>query len=82
MFRFAHNNLNVLDLERSMKFYKEALGLTEVRRINGEGFIIVYLGDEEGSDHNDTARRFFCYGVSAECRQLALVLLGKRILGR
>ena len=27
MFRFAHNNLNVLDLERSMKFYEEALGL-------------------------------------------------------
>ncbi|BAL82704.1 hypothetical protein SELR_09960 [Selenomonas ruminantium subsp. lactilytica TAM6421] len=51
MIKFDHNNLNVLDLERSMKFYKEALGLTEVRRINGEGFIIVYLGDEEGSDH-------------------------------
>ena len=45
MFRFAHNNLNVLDLERSLRFYEEALGLTEVRRINGEGFIIVYLED-------------------------------------
>ena len=51
MFRFAHNNINVLDLERSMRFYEEALGLTEVRRINGEGFIIVYLGDACQSHH-------------------------------
>ena len=29
-FKFAHNNFNVLDLERSMKFYEEALGLKEV----------------------------------------------------
>ena len=26
-FTFAHNNLNVLDLEKSIKFYEEALGL-------------------------------------------------------
>ena len=26
-FSFAHFNFNVLDLERSLKFYKEALGL-------------------------------------------------------
>ncbi len=51
MFKFAHNNFNVLDLERSLKFYQESLGLKEVRRINGEGFIIVFLGDEAGSDH-------------------------------
>ena len=51
MFRFAHNNINVLDLERSMRFYEEALGLKEVRRINGEGFIIVYLGDTFQSHH-------------------------------
>lgn len=51
MFRFAHNNLNVLDLERSMKFYEEALGLKEVRRLEGEGFILVYLGDERHSQH-------------------------------
>lgn len=51
MFRFAHNNINVLDLERSMRFYEEALGLKEVRRINGEGFIIVYLGDAFQSPH-------------------------------
>ena len=51
MFRFAHNNLNVLDLERSMKFYEEALGLKEVRRIETESFTLVYLGDEHNSHH-------------------------------
>ena len=46
-FQFAHNNFNVLDLEKSLAFYKEALGLTEVRRnVNPDGsFILVYLGD-------------------------------------
>lgn len=48
-FNFAHNNLNVLNLDKSLEFYKNALGLKETRRItpeNGE-FIIVYLGDGE-----------------------------------
>ena len=31
-FTFAHNNLNMLNLEKSLAFYKEALGLVEVRR--------------------------------------------------
>jgi lactoylglutathione lyase len=46
-FTFAHNNLNVLDLERSLAFYQAALGLGEVRRINAPdgAFIIVFLGD-------------------------------------
>jgi len=46
-FQFVHNNFNVVDLERSLKFYKEALGLKEVRRkeaLDGS-FILVYLGD-------------------------------------
>ena len=33
MFRFVHNNINVLDLERSLSFYEEALGLKEIRRL-------------------------------------------------
>ena len=46
-FTFAHNNINVLNLEASLKFYEEALGLTETSRITPEdsSFIIVYLGD-------------------------------------
>ncbi|MGI6448731.1 MAG: VOC family protein [Desulfitobacteriia bacterium] len=46
-FQFAHNNINVLNLERSLKFYQEALGLTEVRRrVHPKGdFILVFLGD-------------------------------------
>ena len=30
--RFEHFNINVTNLERSMAFYREALGLEEVRR--------------------------------------------------
>jgi lactoylglutathione lyase len=50
-FRFAHNNINVLNLNKSIQFYAEALGLTETRRIEPEdgSFIIVYLGDKETS---------------------------------
>jgi len=46
-FKLAHNNFNVTDLEKSLKFYNDALGLTETRRINSPdgAFIIVFLGD-------------------------------------
>ncbi|MGL4411035.1 MAG: VOC family protein [Bacteroidales bacterium] len=46
-FKFAHNNINVFDLSKSLSFYSQALGLTESSRIeDGEGnFIIVYLSD-------------------------------------
>lgn len=46
-FTFEHNNINVRDLEKSLKFYAEALDLKEVRRIVPEdgSFIIVYLSD-------------------------------------
>lgn len=47
-FTFAHNNINVLDLEKSITFYKKALNLKEVRRKEAEdgSFILVYLGDQ------------------------------------
>lgn len=50
-FKFAHNNLNVLDLDKSLAFYKDALGLKETRRKEaGDGsFILIYLGDNETS---------------------------------
>ncbi|KLU67668.1 MULTISPECIES: VOC family protein [Desulfosporosinus] len=46
-FRFNHNNFNILDLEKSLKFYQEALGLVEVKRFEPPSgdFILVYLGD-------------------------------------
>ena len=44
-FTFAHNNLNVLDLEKSLAFYKEALERVEVRRHENDAFTLVYLGD-------------------------------------
>ncbi|WHH61540.1 VOC family protein [Petroclostridium sp. X23] len=47
-FVFNHNNINVLDLEKSLAFYKEALGLVETRRKEAAdgSFILVFLGDE------------------------------------
>lgn len=50
-FKFLHNNINVLDLDRSMKFYEEALGLVEVRRKECSGFTLVYLGDGGQTPH-------------------------------
>ena len=46
-FTFAHNNINVLNLGKSLAFYKDALGLEEVRRKEGKdgSYILVYLGD-------------------------------------
>ena len=44
-FTFAHNYINVLDLGKSLAFYKEALGLAESRRKEPENFTLVYLTD-------------------------------------
>ena len=44
-FVFNHFNFNVVDLEKSLAFYEEALGLKEVRRKEKEAFTLVYLGD-------------------------------------
>ena len=50
--KFYHFNFNVLDLDRSLAFYKQALNLTPVREKEGAdgSFKLVYLGDEAGSD--------------------------------
>ena len=52
-FTFAHNNFNVRDMEKSLAFYKKALGLTEIRRVTPENgsFVLVFLGDAAGSPH-------------------------------
>lgn len=49
MFTFNHFNFNVLDLEKSMKFYEENLGLKEVRRKEAPdgSYKLVYLGDSK-----------------------------------
>ena len=49
MFTFQHFNFNVLDLEKSLAFYEEALGLKEVSRKDTESFTLVYLGDGTGN---------------------------------
>ena len=47
MITFNHFNFNVLDLEKSIAFYKEAIGLSVVREKDSSdgSFKIVYLGD-------------------------------------
>ena len=51
-FKFAHNNINVCDLDASIKFYEEALGLKVVRRKEASdgSFILAFLADE-ASEH-------------------------------
>ena len=51
MFAFNHFNFNVLDLERSLRFYKEALDLEPVRERNAAdgSFRLVFLGDGKTS---------------------------------
>ena len=46
-FTFAHNNLNVYDLQKSLDFYKEALGLTVERTKDADdgSFTLAFLGD-------------------------------------
>lgn len=46
-FTFAHNNLSAFDLEKSIAFYKENLGLEVISRKEAKdgSFIIVFLGD-------------------------------------
>lgn len=44
-FTFVHNNINVLDLDKSLDFYQSALNLIENRRWETPDFTLVYLGD-------------------------------------
>ena len=51
MTAFYHFNFNVLDLEKSLAFYHEALNLSPLReKVSPDGsFKLVFLGDEAGS---------------------------------
>lgn len=48
-FYFVHNNINVKDIDESVEFYKKALGLECERKIEGDNFIIVFMGDKHTS---------------------------------
>ncbi len=50
-FKFDHNNINVFNLEKSVEFYKEALGFEIVSTYEPEdkSFKLVFLGDGETS---------------------------------
>lgn len=50
-FTMIHENYNVADLDVALAFYKEALGLTEIRRKEAAdgSFIIVYIGNENST---------------------------------
>ena len=47
MIQFQHFNFNVLDLDKSLDFYRQALGLEPVRVKDADdgSFRLVYLGD-------------------------------------
>ena len=49
--KFDHFNINVLDLDRSIKFYEAALGLKEARRkvARNNEFILVYMTDGQSN---------------------------------
>ena len=47
-FKMIHENYNVIDLDRSLRFYEEALGLREKRRKTAKdgSYVIVFVGNE------------------------------------
>lgn len=47
MAKMIHTMIRVMDEERSLRFYEQALGLRVVERIDFETFTLVYLGNEE-----------------------------------
>jgi len=50
-YKFLHSCIRVMDLEKSVKFYKEALGFVETRRKDfpEDEFTLVFLSDGENS---------------------------------
>ncbi|MBS4534900.1 VOC family protein [Clostridium sp. D2Q-14] len=49
-YKFLHTCIRVMDLEKSLKFYQEALGFKETRRKDfpESEFTLVFLSDESG----------------------------------
>lgn len=50
-YKLLHTCIRVMDLEKSLKFYKEALGFRETKRMDfpEDEFTLVYLTDETGN---------------------------------
>lgn len=50
-YKMLHTCIRVMDLEKSLKFYKDALGLVEQKRKDfpEHKFTLVYLSDESGN---------------------------------
>jgi len=49
--KLAHTMIRVRDLERSIAFYRDFLGLREVRRKDLGDAILVFLADDAGHHH-------------------------------
>ena len=49
MYRFNHFNFNVFNLDKSLAFYREALGLSPIRTVENDDFTLVFLGDGSGN---------------------------------
>ena len=47
MAKIVHSMIRVLDLERSMKFYADVLGMSEAHRLDYPDFALVYLRNAE-----------------------------------
>ena len=45
--KIVHENIHVLDLDKSLAFYEKALGMTESRRIKGDDWQIVFIDNDE-----------------------------------
>ena len=62
-FKFNHNNFNVLDLEKSIAFYEEALGLKVVNEFKAPdgSFILAYMGDYEAAHKKHEEMGCICF---------------------
>ena len=51
-FGFSHNKITVLDIEKSLKFYADALNLKERFRKERPDYTVVFLSDNGLTNHN------------------------------
>ena len=77
-FKFDHTNFTVFNIDRSLKFYEEALGLTEIARLETQSYIFVYMGDPYRSDHvlelQEIKSRNFPYNTGDNLSHLAFIV--------